>query len=711
MRLQRLLDLGIGGLADRGRQESLKWLERRGLAPSARPDAGKEEELLERFRETTSSRFFEGALAPSTRFFLARRMPEARTRVLASALQLWRRRFDLLGYRDLFFGDPVEWNLDPISGRRAPRVHWSLIEPLDHATNGDSKVVWELNRHQWMVRLGQAFRLTGDDRLARMFAGHVLDWLRANPPGMGINWASSLEVTLRLISWCWSLCLFRDSPVLSRGLFRDMHASIREHAAHVERYLSRTFSPNTHLTGEALGLFYAGTLFPWLSAAGRWRRLGARILLEECERQILPDGIHFERSTCYQRYTLEIYLHFMLLARRSGLDLPPSVGERVRGMLDSLLSLRRPDGSMPSIGDADGGWLLPLDDRRPDDLRGLFSTAAALFLRSDYAWAAGGPMPETLWLLGHPGIEAFESLTPGPPSTPPSRLFPGGGYAVMRGGWSPRDHHLIFDVGPLGCPISAGHGHADLLSIQCSAFGKRFLIDPGTYVYTGEAAWRDYFRGTSAHSTVMVDGRDQAAPAGPFAWAQKPSARLRRFLSSDEADFADAEHDAYRRLEDPVGHRRRVLFVKPRYWVVVDDLDGRMEHRVDLRFQFAPGVVTVDPDLWARAYAQGRCDLRIRPFTQAALRAEVREADQSPIQGWISSDYGRRRSAPVLIYSTVTRLPLRIVTLILPTDRPCAPPPAVSPLIQDGEGLTGIVFEESGERVRFGDEGFSVGCS
>src|SRR5206468_3292666 len=164
---------------------------------------------------------------------------------------------------DLFLGDPVEWNLDPISGRRAPRVHWSLIEPLDHATNGDSKVVWELNRHQWMVRLGQAFRLTGDDRLARMFAGHVLDWLRANPPGMGINWASSLEVALRLISWCWSLCLFRDSPVLSRGLFRDMHASIREHAAHVERYLSRTFSPNTHLTGEALGLFYAGTLFPW----------------------------------------------------------------------------------------------------------------------------------------------------------------------------------------------------------------------------------------------------------------------------------------------------------------------------------------------------------------------------------------------------------------------------------------------------------------
>jgi hypothetical protein len=541
-----------------------------------------------------------------------------------------------------------------------------------------------------------------------MFASHVLDWLRANPPGMGINWTSSLEVAMRLISWCWSLCLFRDSPAITRGLFRAMHASIRTHAAHVERYLSRTFSPNTHLTGEALGLFYAGTLFPSMSASGRWRRLATRILLEESERQILPDGIYFERSTCYQRYTLEIYLHFMILADRSGLELPPAVGERVRLMLDSLLALRQPDGSMPSIGDADGGWLMPLDERRPDDLRGLFSTAAALFRRPDYAWAAGGVMPETLWLLGRTGIEAFESMSPEPPPTPPSRLFPEGGYAVMRGGWSARDHHLIFDVGPLGCPISAGHGHADLLGIQCSAFGKRFVTDPGTYVYTGEAEWRDYFRGTTAHSTVRVDGQDQTAPAGPFAWKERPTARLRRFLSSSDFDFADAEHDAYRRLEDPVGHRRRVLFVKPRYWVVVDDLDGRSEHQIELRFQFAPRVVTVDPTLWARAYARGQCDLRIRPFAQTTLRAEVREGDQAPIQGWVSSDYGRRSRAPVLIYRAGARLPLRIVTLILPTDRPCDPSPAVSPVVDDGAGVTGILFEESGERVLFGDEEFAV---
>src|SRR6185503_16389899 len=106
-------------------------------------------------------------------------------------------------------------------------------------------------------------------------------WLAANPAGWGINWASSLEVALRLMAWCWALVLFRHSPALTPELFARMRASIEDHARHVERYLSRYFSPNTHLTGEALGLFHAGAVFPELRLARRWRARGARILDEE----------------------------------------------------------------------------------------------------------------------------------------------------------------------------------------------------------------------------------------------------------------------------------------------------------------------------------------------------------------------------------------------------------------------------------------------
>jgi hypothetical protein len=353
---------------------------------------------------------------------------------------------------------------------------------------------------------------------------------------------------------------------------------------------------------------------------------------------------------------------------------------------------------MPLIGDDDGGWLLPLIPRAPDDLRGVFSVAAAFFGRSDYAWAAAGQAPELLWLLGPAGARTYEALTPAPPQAAPSRLLPAGGYAVMQSGWERDAHQLVFDVGPLGSPVRAGHAHADLLSIQCSVFGQPYLVDAGTHGYTAEPAWRDFFRGTAAHSTVMVDGMEQAVPAGPFKWRQQPQARLRRWQSCAALDFADASHDAYRRLPDPVVHRRRVLFVKPWYWVVLDDLDGAAEHRVELRFQFASMPVTVDQEGWARARSHRGHGLLIRPFAAVALRAEIREGDAAPPEGWVSPNYGRRQPAPVVIYRAAAVLPLRFVTLLYPIKDGLASPPAVSPVACEGRGPVGLTLE--GERVR-----------
>jgi len=694
MKLSRVLHMGIPELACRGRQEASKWLERIGVIGRAASPPKGAATLLAEFRHGGLARFFEGATNAETQHLIAEHVPAYRDETVAVADEVCQRRFDLLGYRGLTFGDPVDWHLDPIAARRAPRVHWSRLDPLNPASVGDSKVVWELNRHQWLVRLGVAYRLTGDERYARTFADDVRAWMRANPPGIGINWASSLEVALRLMSWCWALVLFRASSALSPELFVDMLGAIQAHASHVERHLSYYFAPNTHLTGEALGLFYAGVVFPELHPARRWRALGARILITQLERQVLPDGVYFEQSTCYQRYTVETYLHFMILAARNGVVIPPTVGQRVQELVDVLLALRRPDGSMPSIGDADGGWLLPLATRPPDDFRGVFSTAAALFGRSDYTWAARGLAPETLWLLGTDGLRAFEALRPAPPVGAASRLFADGGLVVMRSGWDARAHQLVFDVGPLGCPINAGHGHADLLSIQCSVFGQPCLVDAGTYGYTAEPRWRDFFRGSAAHSTVMVDGYGQAHPAGPFKWDTRPRARLHRWLSTEALDFADAAHDAYRRLGDPVVHRRRVLFVKRRFWVVVDDLEGRAEHAIELRFQFGPMPVTVDPDLWARARVAAACGLLIRAWAPVPLKAEVHEGDVAPIQGWISPDYGQRRPAPVVTYSTVTRLPLRIVSLLLPAEDVFAAPPAVAPLLADLDVLAGRPFDD-----------------
>ena len=708
MNLQRLRQMDLAEIAGRTRMEASKlWdrvalsVPRRGLEGTV--DAGR---ALASFSAAAPARFFAGATDPSTPGLLARHAPASTRKVMARARRTLAGRFDLLGYRGLGFGDPIDWHLDPIARRRAPRVHWSRLDPLDAATVGDSKVVWELNRHQWMVALGQAYRLTGDEGHARAFARHVTAWLEANPMGRGINWASSLEVALRLIAWSWALVLFRRSSALGPELFERLEGSIEEHATHVEKYLSSYFSPNTHLTGEALGLFYAGTLFPDGAAAGRWRDRGAEILLDQTARQMLPDGVYFEQSACYQRYTVEIALHFLVLAARGGRAVPAALAERTQAMLDFLLAIASPRGEAPPIGDADGGWLLPLAPRSPGDVRGVFAVAAALFGRADYARIARGVAPELVWLLGADGVERFQALVPVPPAGRPSRLFAEGGYAVMRDGWSAERHQMIFDVGPLGCPLSGGHGHADLLSVQCSAFGQPFLVDGGTGTYA-DRRWRRFFRGTAAHSTVMVDGVGQAVPsAAPFAWDERdrPRARLRRWISTDQLDFADAEHDAYARLPQPVRHRRRVLFVKPRYWVLLDDLEGEGTHDVEQRFQFGPVAVSLEGGRWVRATAAGRA-LLLRSFAPVVLVPRSVQGRRNPMEGWISADYGRQQPAPVVVYSARAPLPLRILTVIVPSADPTAPPPSVDPLVRR-EGLVGVVFDGDEVVVDDADPGF-----
>ncbi|HEY1373665.1 MAG TPA: alginate lyase family protein [Candidatus Binatia bacterium] len=717
--------MGFGEIAYRGRQEANKIFERVGgignghaagyqLKKSLARDALGEfrggangdfhplaRALRERFQNSGAKRFFAGATDPQSVQLLRQHAPEACAAIIAAADRVLAGRFTLLGYDDLYFGDPVDWRLDPISGRRSPLTHWSRIDHLDFAAVGDHKVVWELNRQQWLILLGQAYRLTGDEKYARGFAGYLAQWLRANPPGFGINWASSLEAALRIISWSWALYLFRNSLTLSADLYVRLLECISLHAAHVEKYLSYYFAPNTHLTGEALGLFYAGAVFPELQSAQRWRDLGARILIEQSERQILADGVYFEQSTCYQRYTAEIYLHFLLLARRSAIFVPGIVEERLRRLLDVLLVFQRPDGCLPDIGDADGGWLLPFMPRAPGDCRGVFAVAARLFDRADYASVASDPVPESMWLLSPARHRSAKAPVP-PPSTRETMAFPCGGYVVMRSHWTRSAHQLIFDVGPLSSPKS-GHGHADLLSVQCSAFGEPFLVDAGTYCYTSEPEWREFFRGTAAHSTATVDGENQASAAGPFRWDHHPRARLRRCVSTAEYVLADAEHDAYARLADPVTHRRRVVFVKDRYWIIVDDFLGAAKHRIDLRFQFAPMSVANEGENWIRARGQTGHALLLRSFASIPIEIAVAEGSTAPIQGWVSPDYGRRAPAPVVTCSSEVCLPLRILTLLLPLENASAPAPDVLPMLGPS-ATSGLQFRDTMESIRLDED-------
>jgi hypothetical protein len=676
-RFKRLAGMPLSEIAGRGRQEAAKLLdaiagpsgtEASSLLRRHAPALADPANLLATLRQRAPRRFFAGVENLSTAW---EEMDAHRTATVASADESMKGRFNLLGYRGLAFGHPIDWHFDPVLGKRAPKVHWSRLDPLDASVVGDSKVVWELNRHQWVVRMAQAYVMTGDERYADGALRALESWVAFNPAGIGINWSSSLEAAYRLMSWSWILLLVRNSPALTGARAAVLVAAFWQHARHVSRYLSHYFSPNTHLTGEALGLFYASVVFPEFEDAIDWRQQGMAILVEQSRAQICADGVHFERSTCYHRYTVETYQQFVLLAERNAIAVPRELKEQLGRATDFLLAMRRPDGSFPEIGDADGGSLMPVVRRAQCDPAGVFAVAAAMTGRGDYAWAAGSIAPEVFWLMGSEGVDRFVRLVPALPARSESDLFPAGGYAILRSGWDRDAHQMTVDVGPLGCAFAAGHGHADLLSVTYTAFGEPILVDPGTCCYTADAEWRNHFRDTRAHNTLTVNGSPQAGFKSAFGWDSKPHVVLRDWWTSDSCDFVDGHHQAY----TGVTHRRRVFFQKPDCYVIVDDVAisvSRRPKRVDLEltFQFAPMDVTTETagesEQWTRATTPSGNTVWLATFASSPVDASIRCGERDPIRGWISPDYGQRIPAPALVLRATSDTSWRSVTVLIP---------------------------------------------
>ncbi len=695
--LKKLRRLSIDEIRVRGAQSLNSLLERRGWSALTRlpddraffqsftgPTLQSAAEIHSYFRSRATSDFFAGLSdRQNTLSLLAARWPHASARIVDKAERIINGKFDLLGLRDLNFGEPLDWHLEPLAGKRAPLEHWSRVNYLDAAVTGDKKIIWELNRHQHFVTLGQAYWLTGDERFAETFASQLASWMDQNPPKSGINWASSLEVAFRSISWLWALNFFRESNALTPALLLRTLKFLFLHGRHLETYLSTYFSPNTHLTGEALGMFYLGTVWPEFSAANRWRQTGRRILLAQLARQVQSDGVYFEQSSYYHRYTVDFYTHFLMLARMTGQEIPAAVSEKLQLLLDHLMYISRPDGTTPLFGDDDGGRLMQLDQRAVNDFRTTLATGAALFGRGDYKHVAGSAAEETLWLLGPAGIAEFDRVAAREPELQ-SKAFSEGGYYVMRDGWTPAANFLLLDCGPHGMN-NCGHAHADALSFELAAQGETMLVDPGTYTYTGSKADRDWFRSSSAHNTLTVDGQSSSQSQGPFSWSSIARCETKSWISRARFDYFEGQHDGYERLVPPVTLSRSALFLKKNYWVIRDSVRSTGPHRYDLWFH---------PEAGIEADENGG-DLRASGMASRLIVSSFGEnSTWQKENGAVSHCYAEKVSAPVFVFSTPAGANQEFLTFLLPGLKSELPA-----RVREVEAIGGRAFEIGGAGI------------
>ena len=514
--------------------------------------------------------------------------------------------------------------------------HWP--EGVDWDANPYGYIEWSIRIHgfSYFAPLELAWEETRDPKYAKAIETILRDWMHKTPVPYGIRagglaWGHSLIVSQRafctLVNAFTVLC---DCAETEDRTILDLLKSICEHVIYLLAFES--YPPSNKTISEGRSILATACSFPELREARAWYDAGSARLLDDMTIQVMPDGASYELTPGYQVSIAAWFLDALKVARKFGHSLHPEVERGIRRMYDWCVSINRPDFTHPSISDAgslDGKYAGMLADpgRALDN-------------------------PTALWI----GTEGKE----GHPPAHTSIAYPDSGYFVMRIGWDKDAQFCLFEGGPYG----RFHQHEDMLSFDLYARGLPFIVDPGIASYFPNA-WTSYYRTTQAHNTVLVDGCGQNRREQTIAeWVA--SARDKTvWRSDDRADVAIATYDAgYAGLDADVSHRRAVMFVKPDYFLIFDELTGDGEHTYEALFHFMPYRVLIDPE--TRAVRTGRMtppNLEILPLVSMTPRLVCGQND--PVQGWLAIG-GQDVPAPVAIYKKRASLPFKTGYALIP---------------------------------------------
>ena len=602
--------------------------------------------------------------------------------ILADAERIRAGQVTLFAAHRFDVGAPPCWNRDPYSGVTGPAWRAGAIDIADGRLVGDIKHVWELNRHLQLVRLAQAYAISADPLYAHALRRQLRSWLDQCPPSTGPNWTSALEMAIRLINWSlvWRLFGGREEALFGGAdgavLRADWLASIYAHCRFIARHPSRHSSANNHLIGEMAGLYLAAITWPCWPACTRWRARAHAALLRQAQAQYTRDGVNREQAFSYHILSAEFLFVAGLAGQGGGQPFPAAYWDVLQRALRFLRSVRDVGGQLPLVGDADDAMVHRFDPRpvgadRAGELlalgESLFGAAPTAHIAhianiadtahaayaAHTAHAAHAAHAAVRWLL-HALPGARPAVDPLAPAT--CWAFPDGGYLLFGADFGgPREIKGLLDCGPLGYLGIAAHGHADALALTLSVGGEPCLIDSGTYSYASwrAHAWRDYFRGTSAHNTLRVDRLDQSVGGGRFLWLRKAAVAIERMPRSPGAFVFRGAHDGYLRLSDPVRHVRTVRFdARAACLTVSDRVSASQPHLLEQFWHFAPGLAVVLGTATVQVRGR-RFALRIA-ISGPALRLELlRGADHPPL-GWYAPAYETKQACTVLKISSTS---------------------------------------------------------
>jgi hypothetical protein len=410
---------------------------------------------------------------------------DAKKDILSSAEMTLQHDFDLLGSGRVRL-DPIDWHTDFKCGAKWDKDYYRDI----HTSIGaDLKVPWELSRCQHLLWLGEAYLLTKEDKFAQEVIDEICWWIDDNPLMYSVNWKCAMDVAFRAVTWLFVLNMIVEFQGFDDMFANKVARSLWQHAFFINNNLEKQIPySNNHYLSDIIGLLYLGSLFGESSKGKRLFLFALDEYYSETRRQVLPSGVHYERSLSYHRMMTEMLSYSAYMLRRMGKRIPVDILARIQAMYAFVSTYTKPNGLAPLIADNDDGRFLPFKKR---DFR-------------DHNYLNDEDSVENI-IIACKEPRLFGS------KVQEGCLYQDAGFAVQinkksylfvsHSGYSKNPNETDMLIGT--------HTHNDLLSFEYAFNGKDIVIDPGTFVYTSDRTSRNKFRSTAKHNTVVVDGEEQ----------------------------------------------------------------------------------------------------------------------------------------------------------------------------------------------------------
>jgi len=540
--------------------------------------------------------------------------------------------------KNIQLDNPVNWFRDYGNKVDFPKIDAKKLNYKDPEQVDGIMYVWWLNRHQHLMPAAIAYYETGEQKYADVVLAQLQSWLDVCSFPVGQAWLTGNETGIRLITWSW---LFRflfakgKPDNYSDDFLASWFISIKQHVHYIDTHWAQYSRANNHIIAEAVGVLAAVDTWPQLFPDKNYRKVCRDIIQQETCKQISRDGVNREHSISYHALVLELLINASVFDKCLG----EKIHKIIKKMALFLNTLSGDSNIIPDIGDSDYAVASGIIPRSPK-YYSYVASAACAFAEPQATTPIYSISKSAEWYSGTKVIEK---------KSDESVYFEDGGYAIWKSFLdSQLKINLCMNLADLGYGQIASHGHADALAFTLQINDEPVLIDPGTYAFHNKKKWRNYFKGTSAHNTLTINGTDQAEIKGPFLWSDKYYVRTKRAVMGNNQLKIKAEHDGYCRNEMTLTHRRDLSWHPLlKKCIIKDELIGNGNYNAELHFHVHPDRKVTKELSNAFKISDNGYSLIIKFSSHFKCRVACGETD--PPLGWFSPVLGEKIPSPTII--------------------------------------------------------------